>query len=266
MNRLKYFGLLFFSLLIFSACEDVIELDLDTTDPQLVIEANLDAGNEVATVILTQSNDFYDNNSPIQITAANISLQSETGAFYELSETTTGIYQVENVKVSSGERVTLSVNVEGILYEATAQVPFPVDLEEIEIVEAIMAPFGGEEADSIGLTAIWQDPVNIENFYRIRTYVDNDFQAEIYTLVTDEFRGDGEEHIVPIRDGFSENTSVTLELMSTDENYYDYFFQVSSVAGEGANATTPYNPEGNFNNDVLGYFGIYYSSALTINL
>ena len=78
--------------------------------------------------------------------------------------------------------------------------------------------------------------------------------------------GDGKEQNLPIRDRFEENTRVTVELLSTDENYYNYFFQLSSIAGNGPNSTTPYNPTGNFDHEVLGYFGIYSASVLSIEL
>ena len=113
---------------------------------------------------------------------------------------------------------------------------------------------------------MWNEPDNQENFYRVRAYVDNVFQSDNYTLLNDVLAGDGEEITASIAQGFNENTTVEVELLSTDEAYYDYFFQLSSLSGEGGDSTTPYNPQGNFSNDALGYFGIYYSSSIEIQL
>jgi len=266
MNNLKYFFILAIGLFVFSSCEEVIELDLNTTEPQLIIEATLDATNAVARVILTKSNDFYNNNSPERISGADINLRSETGTTYMLAETSAGTYVAENIAANQGEVFTISIEVEGEMYEATTQVPLPVTLDEVEVLGNINPPFGGEDAATIRLAATWNDPQDIENFYRIRTYVDDTFQANTYTILNDAFAGDDSEQTVPIQDLFEENTSITVELLSTDEEYYDYFFQVSSLIGNGPNSTTPYNPKGNFSNGALGYFGIYYSSALSVEL
>ncbi len=267
MKSVKYIFVLVLAMCSFSSCEDVIELDLDTTEPQLVIEGTLDAGAQIARVLISQSNDFYDNKVLTTISGASISLQSEIGTVYTLAETASGIYQAENVVVNPGEQVRITIGVEGNQYEAISWVPHPVSLKDIEIIEdAINPPFGGDEEGSIALSATWEDPAGIENFYRIRTYVDDKFQPDIYTLLKDVFVGDGEELTIPIQDRFEENSTVTLELLSTDEHYYDYFFQVASVAGDGSNSTAPFNPVGNFNNNVLGYFGIYYSSSLSIDI
>ncbi len=266
MNRLIYFFFFTIGLLVFPACEDVIELDLETTAPRLVIESTLDAGNQVATVVITQSNDFYDDTVPEKISGATVILKNETGAAYTLPETEDGIYVAENIEVNPEEDLIITVEIEGELYVATSRVPYPVSLNEIEILETGSLPFGGDDEGSILLSAIWDDPAGVENFYRIRTYVDGIFQPDQYTVLTDELVGDGKEHNFAIRERFEENTTVTIELLSTDENYYDYFFQVSSVAGDRSNSVTPYNPSGNFNKNLLGYFGIYYSSTLSINL
>lgn len=266
MKTIQHIFFLTISLLMFTSCEDVIELDLETTENQLVIEATLDASQQLATVSISQSNDFYDNSDLERISGASIFLQNENGTTYTLEEISAGTYRAENVESNPGDQFTIQVGLEDQSYEASSQVPSSVDLKEIEITEdAIELPFDDDEG-SIALSVSWDDPAGIENYYRVRSYVDNIYQADFYTILKDDFIGDGDEISLPLRDRFEENTTVSLELLSTDENYYDYFFQVSSVAGDGAASTTPYNPEGNFSPKVLGYFGIYYSSTLSIEL
>lgn len=266
MNHLKYISFLIVVLHVFSSCEDVIELDLETTESQLVIEATLDAGNKVASVALTKTNDFYDNSSLEKVSGATITLQDENGNSYSLLENSDGVYLAENVEASEGDFFSLSIEIEGEVYQATSQVPSTINLKEIMISEASNNPFGNSDDGNIMLSAIWDDPSGTENFYRIRSYIDEVFLSDTYTLLTDNFSGDGKEQTIPIRNRFEEGTKVTLELLSTDENYYDYFFQISSVVGDGNNSTTPYNPVGNFDKDVLGFFGIFYASALSVEL
>ena len=265
MNRLIYFSYIVFSLSLFTSCEDVIELDLESSEPQLVIEAVLDATAQRARVNISQSNDFYDNSASVKVSNALVTLESEAGETYTLSEDEQGEYQIENVISNSEESFTIRVEIDGIIYEATSQVPYQISLDSLEVLENGGPPIGSGEGD-IRLAANWEDPAGIENFYRIRSYVDGVFQSDIYTVFSDSFTGDGNQQSIPIRESFEENTTVTLELLSVDENYFDYFFQLSSIVGDGFNSTTPYNPKGNFTNEALGYFGIYFSSSLSIDL
>lgn len=254
------------SLLVLSSCEDVIELDLDSAATQLVIEGTLDAGTQIATVHLTQTNDFYDQAPPTGVTGAVVLLQNQSGVEYRLLETATGTYTAENIVANPEDQFTLSIEMEGQSYEATATVPQVVPLAAIETLEGGRVPFGGSEEGNIQLSANWEDPAGTENFYRLRSYVDGVLQTANYTVLSDNAFGDGNDFTVPLRERFNENTTVTLELLSTDETYYNYFLQVSSVASEGGAATTPFNPVGNFGSDVLGYFGVFYASALTVEL
>lgn len=264
MSYLKYICFLSISLILLSSCEDVIQLDLATTESQIVIEASLNASSQTATVLISKTNDFYDNTEPERVSGAVVVLQDENGETYTFTENAPGRYVAEQVMASPETAYNLTVEVEAVIYEATAQVPSPANLKEITQSDFPSGPFGDEGA--ILLSAIWDDPAGAENFYRIRTYINGTFQANGYTVLNDETRGDGEEITAPIRRGFSENTNVTVELLSTGKAYYDYFFQLASLTGQGGNATTPYNPAGNFSNEALGYFGIYYSSALSVEL
>jgi hypothetical protein len=264
MLKIKNIGLFVLGLFFFSSCEDVIELELESVESQIVIEATLDAGNQIATVNISKTNDFYDNDSPEQVSDAVIILQSDLGNTYTLSETSPGTYTAINVLANQGEIFNLIVEVDGKFYEATSQTPVAVSLDSIIQANFPGGPFSDE--GDILLSAVWNDPDNVQNFYRIRAYIDNVFQSDNYTIINDVLAGDGEEITASIAQGFNENTTVEVELLSTDEAYYDYFFQLSSLSGGGAGSTTPYNPKGNFSNDALGYFGIYYSSSIEIQL
>lgn len=264
MFSIKYISFLFIGLLLFSSCEDVIELELNSAESQVVIEATLDASSQTATVLISKTNDFYDNDDPEQVSAASITLHSELGDTYTLSENSPGTYTSTNVLANPGESFDLIVEIDGKFYKATSQTPTPVSLDTIIQSNFPGSPFSNE--GDILLSCLWNDPRSEENFYRIRPYIDGVFQSDNYTITTDVLAGDGEEITASIAQGFNENTIVEVELLSTDEAYYNYFFQLSSLSGEGGGSTTPYNPKGNFSNDALGYFGIYYTSIMEIQL
>lgn len=264
MLKIKNIGLFVLGLFFFSSCEDVIELELKSVESQIVIEATLDAGNQIATVNISTTNDFYDNDSPEQVSDAVIILQSDLGNTYTLSEISSGTYTAIDVFANQGEIFNLIVEVDGEFYEASSQTPVAVGLDSIIQSNFPGGPFSND--GDILLSCVWNDPESEENFYRIRPYIDGVFQSDNYTIINDVLAGDGEEITASISQGFNEKTIVEVELLSTDKAYYDYFFQLSSLSGGRVGSTTPYNPKGNFSNNALGYFGIYYSSSKEIQL
>ena len=264
MITIKHYCFLFISLLVLSSCEDVIELELNSVESQVVIEANLDASSQTAMVLISQTNDFYDTTKPEEISGALITLQSESGNTYTLSETSPGTYKAADIVVNSGEHFDLLVEIEDDFYEATAQTPIAVSLDSIIQSDFSRGPFSDE--GDIRLLCVWEDPIDFKNFYRLRTYIDEEFQSDSYSIIADNLTGDGEKITSSIRQLFNEDTTVKIELLSTSESYYQYFFQLSSLSDEGNGSTSPYNPKGNFTNNALGYFGIYHRSVKEIEL
>ena len=247
-----------------TSCEDVIELDLETSEPQTIIEATIDATTQTATVLLTKSNGFYDQDAPTNLSGASILLTDDTGLDYSLSETESGVYQMENIDLSTATDFSIVIDINGEVYEASAEVPSPVALDSIIVSSGGAPPFGGDGSEMV--IAQFEDAPDVKNYYRIKAYENDTLLAGTYTLIDDEFRGDGEVTSIGVRALFEVENTVTLELLSTSKDYYDYFLQLSSQSGEGGNSTTPFNPRGNFANNGLGYFGIYHSSALSVEL
>lgn len=106
---------------------------------------------------------------------------------------------------------------------------------------------------------------DVTNYYRLRAFQNDSLLASVYTVISDDF-SDGKKMQSPVRNPFEEFSKVDIELLSTDENYYDFFVELQGLSEGGLGGTTPYNPSGNFGNEALGYFGIYSSSVITIQL
>ena len=264
MQSITYYRILLLGLLSLTGCEDVIVLDLESSEPQTIIEATINATTQTATVLLSNSNNFYDSDDQLTISDASVLLMDNSGLDYMLIETDSGIYQMDNIDMSNATSFALSIAIDGKLFEATAEVPSPVELDSIIVSSSVGGPLAGDGSQR--LQALFQDTPEKKNYYRIRAYQNDTLLANTYTIFDDQVRGDGEEINVGVRELFEEDNTVTLELLSTNKAYYEYFFQLSSQSGMGGNSTTPFNPIGNLTNTGFGYFGIYYSSALSIEL
>lgn len=263
MNKIKYIILSIVSLFIFSSCEDVIVLDLDYTQPKVVIEAYVNAGTNEAHVILSQSNGFYDTSEPQYLKGAKIILENQNGENYNLLEVSNGQYFADNITFQSQDTFNITVNYNDVEYVASSEVPSEVEIDSIK-VNITEPPFGNQDAFA-HLTAIWIDPGEHTNYYRVRPYQNDTLLTQVYNLENDELNN-GKEFNSGIRERFLLGNEIKIELLSVDENYYDYFVHISEVVGNGFNSSSPYNPKGNFNNNALGYFGIYYSTFKTIQL
>ena len=262
-HRFIYSFVVLVSMFLGVGCEDVIELNLDDTPPQIVIAANLDASQQHATVVLRQTSDFYDSQAEIPLRDAVIELQGPEIS-YLLEEVQDGIYQAEGILLQPYDTFSVQVAYAGEIYTATSTVPTPVALLDIEQSELPDTPF--RDKGDIRLSAIIDDDPEVENFYRITLNQEKELVSENITVFDDAFAAPNEIFKVPIRETFQPGTIIQVTLLSTDQAYYNYFYQLALLTGEGSNNTTPFNPKGNFDNKALGYFGIFYSSTSEITI
>lgn len=264
MQSIKYLTITLLGFLSLSSCEDIIELDLYSSEPQTIIEASINATTLTATVLLTESTSFYDSSEPTTLSGASILLIDDNGLNYNLVESEPGFYQIDNIDILNATSFALSINHNGEFYEASAVVPSQIALDSIIVTSGGGPPLGGNGSERV--FAQFQDALDVKNYYRIKTYENDSLLVGTYTLIDDELRGDGEVTRVGVRALFEVENTVTLELLSTSKGYYEYFLQLSSQSGDGGSSTTPFNPRGNFTNNGFGYFGIYHSSVLSIEL
>lgn len=269
MKAIKISIILFISILFFSSCTDIIELDLKNTEPRIVIQANLNTTDSTFSANITMSNEFYENGDFKKVTGANVILKNGDGSAYTIPETEDGTYFLNNIISKPTDIFTVTVTDGEYIYKATTITPYPTKIELI-YPAPFNPPGGGTSGANDGsnfyqITTLWKDSANIDNYYRIKNYVNNEFEANNYALSDDRF-GDGDTIAsVMIAELYSGDT-FKLELLSTDKQYFDYFYDIAILYSRGPGGTTPYNPKGNFNNGALGYFGIYSVSAFEFTL
>lgn len=244
----------------FYSCEDVITLDLESSAQRHVIEAKIDLGDSSCLVKISKTADFYDANEFDKVEDASINLNLSNGNSYSLTEIENGVYQVENISINPADSAFLSISLtSGELYNAATQCPRPVTLDSLEF-DAANSPLGSETVYRMRMN--FTDPQGVGEYYSLKVWRNGALDAG-YTLVDDEER-DGETVSAPYLGGFpfDEQDSIIVQLISTDQAYYDYYLQVDEVQDQGFNAAAPYNPVGNFGSEVLGCFVITSTSEL----
>ena len=171
------------------------------------------------------------------------------------------------IEVTSGDEFTIKVTIDNTIYQASALAPFPVALDSLESIETTGRIMGNNNSETqYDIFLNWTDLSNQDDFYRAKVTTNGVYQANDYFLYVDDNR-DGEEIRTSLnRKTFELNEIVQIELLSVNKAVHKYFSDLSAIQSEGFNATTPFNPKSNFDNDALGYFGIWYSDIKEIEV
>lgn len=256
--------LIILSVFFLASCEEVIELDLSTSEPQVIIEANLDVADQICEVNLSLSNNFYDSGEFEKIEDAEITLMGGNGGVYTFDYLGEGNYAANDVIAMAGEQFTIQIlSATYGSFTASAITPKAAKIEEITVDEFEGNPFGGDDDDGDRrLTVEWEDIVGEESFFRIQAYLNGVYLEGSYVMADDRFGEDGTLIRPFSEEFFNVGDEVEIQLLTTSKEYYDYFTAIAEGGGPGGgNAAVPYNPQANFGEDALGYFGIWQKAS-----
>lgn len=252
---------LFLIVIAFTNCEDVIDVDLNTAEPRLVIDASINwfkntSGNEQS-IKLTLTAPFFNdsvppaNNAIVNITDAN------SNVFNFIEDGQTGIYRNTNFIPVINNTYVLTIVYEGETYTATETLKSVVPIDYVEQNDE-----GGFSGDDIELKAFYTDPVNIENYYFF------EFISDIAVIPTldvyeDRFTDGNQIFGYYTEEDLEANDIVTIRNYGISEQFYDYMYillQQGSDEGGGPFETQPATVRGNCINTTnpenypFGYF------------
>ncbi len=257
-NPEALFFVILVSMIIFSSsCQKVINLDLNSTSPQLVVQGNITDGTDPGIVDLTRSVNFDAINQVPSVTGATVEItDSVTGTSEILREYNNGIYLAPLFRGIPGHRYILLIKADGESYRAISEMPQPVGFSKLEILKQ-----HGDSPFDTGINYVVSfeinDPPEYENYYRIIVLHDGrlissrrvfDDQFHNGKIIADEF---------DLRDSvtFNPGDTVRIDLMNIDKNTYNFFRTLRNAAG-GLSflSASPANPISNISNNGLGYF------------
>ncbi|MBL7818277.1 MAG: DUF4249 domain-containing protein [Saprospiraceae bacterium] len=257
MNKLAIF--LAASTLLLSSCEKVIELDLNNSDPQIVVEAWLsDDPSERAQVWLSQSVNFDQSNTYPPLSNATVFIKNRTtGEVDTLKEVgNSGIYGGSKLVAQVGQTYDLTVNVKGKTLTSSATVPRKVNLDSIRLTRTTF--FGNE---NLQIVPRYLDPKGIGDNYRFVLSVNGNKKTDL--LIQNDALSDGAYNARPLFGRMGDNDikigdTLSLEMRCIDAGSY-FYFDTLSEGGGGPNSSsaTPTNPVSNIKGGALGYFSVY---------
>jgi hypothetical protein len=254
------FGLLFPILL--SACEDVIDIELNSVEPKIVIEAKLYDKFHPATVIITKTVNFFDSLNPVFISDAIIHISDNEGNEVLIPESDIkGIYQSAYFG-ETGKTYTLSVETEGKTYTASALMKPSLTIDSLSVkYHGAEIPYFEEGYE---LTCHINDSAGLNEYAIFNLFKNNEKSNEIYLFDDEYVDGLGFDHRF-FADNFQSGDTAIVEMLTCDENVYEYFYTYAEITSSFYNSGgTPYNPLSNFSDDALGYFGAFSLQASEI--
>lgn len=252
--------LLFTTSFSFLSCEDVVEINLDTAPPRLVIDASIKwqkgtAGNE-QTIKLTTTTDFYSSTIPT-VSGATVFIIDGNGIQYDFIETPgTGNYVCTNFNPEIRQTYTLTVIHDSQVYTATESLIEVPTIDSIEQNEN-----GGITGNQIEVKFFYQDNGLIDNYYLINFNASNAL-LPIIDVIDDEFF-QGNQMFAYLANDLNAGDSIQLQLNGISQTYYNYMNILLGIAGTNGGSpfqTPPATVRGNivnqtnFNNFALGFF------------
>ncbi len=255
---------LIISLLIitaFSSCEDVIDVNLNTAEPKLVIDASIKwqkgtVGNNQK-IKLTTTTSYYNNIIPI-VSGATVFIINSTNTVFNFIETpATGEYLCNDFIPIIDETYTLTVIYNGNTYVSTDKLISTPIIETIE-QETVQ----GLSGDEIQIKFFYQDN-GLQNNYYLIGFKKSGIIFPEYGVLDDKFFQGNQMFGFYTNEELNPTNTLDMTLQGITLRYYNYMNKLINIAGSAGGspfATAPATLRGNIINQTnsanypLGYF------------
>ncbi|MFA9187679.1 DUF4249 domain-containing protein [Flavobacterium sp. FBOR7N2.3] len=245
---------------LFSSCEEVIDLELDSAAPRLVIEASIvwikgSTGN-AQKIKLSTTTGYYDTEVPI-VTGATVFITNSQNTVFDFEEIpNTGEYTCTTFEPEIGENYTLTIIHDGETYSGTEIFQSLAPITRIEQNNE-----GGFTGKDIEIKAFFNDPADADNYYLYRYEYSNEATVS-YNVDDDRFSQGNENSSRSQNDELKAGDIIELTHYGVSKQYYNYMNILIGIIGNsgGPFQTPPATVRGNIVNTTnpqnypLGYF------------
>ena len=261
MRKYKFLNIACLILLLaaFTGCKKVINVTLNSTSPQYVVEGNVTNQAGPYLVTITKTINFSQDNVWPTVSGAIVVITDVTaGQVDTLIEATPGNYNTHIITGMPGHKYQLYVNAANNIFTATSTMPAVITLDSLYTQPS---PFGGNHPQ---LVPVYTDPtlVGVNYHYYHFTEYKNDTESSDVIIRNDELIN-GQLIKQPVGgDGLNTGDSVALYLECIDSGVYQYYYTLDQT--ENQNSASPSNPLTNLTGGALGYFSAHTSSLKTL--
>lgn len=256
----RRFLILVVSLISFLSCEDVIDVDVPTSEPRLVIDASLNwfkgtTGNEQV-IKLTLTAPYFNDGVP-PANNAQVTVSDENGNVFQfIEEDNTGLYYNDSFIPEINGIYNLNIVYQNETYIATETL---LGVPEIDFVEQNLE--GGFTGEDTEIKAYFTDPVDEENYYFFE-FIPNIPIIPTLDTFKDEFVNGNQIFGFYVEEDLNPGDEVIIRNHGVSKRFYEFMFILLQQTGEsgGPFETQPATVRGNCmnitnpDNYPLGYF------------
>ena len=248
-NRLLVLG---FALCTLFSCQKVININLNSVSPAIVIVGNVNDQPGPYTVALSQTVNFSDPNLFPAVSGAFISISDNAGNNDTLVEISPGIYHTKKIMGVAGRTYNLTVIANGQTYTSSSTMPLVVTFDTMVIVKQFRF-----RDTAIYPQAIFLDPAGMSHYYRFVETRNDTLLSNIHVIADEYNNGLYIAYTVRSDTALAAGDSVKVEMQCIDQRTYQYFTTFRQASG--STNITPFNPISNISNNALGYFSAHTS-------
>lgn len=258
---MRKYIILITALILFTNCEDVIDVELNETEPKLVIDASLNwfkgtLGNDQV-IKLSLTAPFFDeilvpaNGAEVKIT------DTASNTFIFIEDGLSGVYKNSDFIPVLNNQYNLIVSYDNETYTATETLKSVTPIDFIE-----QKNDGGFSGEDIELKAFYTDPEDEENYYLFK-FISSIPVIPALEVYEDRFTNGNQIFGFYTEEDLEIGDEVTIRNYGISKRFYEFMFillQQGSVEGGGPFETQPATVRGNCINETnqdnfpFGYF------------
>ena len=238
------------------SCEEVIEIDLNSSDPAIAAEGYMEE-DSACTLRLSYTSDYFDNEPSIIIEDAIVRISSQEWSEEELDYIGNGIYAGQSIQGLINTDYTLHVVLDEKSFTGSSRLMQPANILAINYEEVVFGPPGEGDETPFALTVSFQNYKDQSDNYMLKFTKNGEPYGTLYNMVTDKYSLTADSlHYISMMLPFYMGDEVEIAVYSIDEGTYNYYGQMNDINGGGMplSSSTPYNPPSNMGEDILGYF------------
>lgn len=264
MNKSQYYivVLLFFLM----SCEETIQLDLNQSEPRIVIEGLLTNRLGDQYVKVSRTVDFYAKGGAEAITNASVRVIDDLGEEYSFVPSSAGYYlPTVDFAGAIGRSYSLRVEVDGVLYQTEDQL---LRVPEIDSLGYVLNEDPGTDRIESGhvydLLLYMKEPKETTDYYLFKFYRNDSLTFtnpnDIYLLPDEALSESINGFPGPVY--YAEQDTARMDMFSVTRNGYVYYSDLTNLLFNdgGLFGPVPANPRSNISNKALGFFQV---SAVT---
>jgi len=256
-------------LLGFSGCEQVVDVDLSTAEPRLVVEASINwqkgtAGN-VQTIKLSTTTGYFATEIPKVSGAIIFITNSSNTVFNFVEEDEPGSYVCNDFIPQINETYTLTITYDGQTYTSTEKLLASPTVTRVEQNNE-----GGISGEDTEVKFFFNDLVDESNFYFLEIRDPYKVIPE-YGVLEDRFFQNNEMFGLYISDELQPTDQLVFRIYGVSQDYFNYMdilLEQSGTTSIGPFATPTSTVRGNvvnqtdFDNYALGFFRLSESDLI----